>query len=124
MEKYTIYTQQDGAVVAVKKGFSWPAFFFGPLWAFTKGLAGLGFGLLALGILIGVVLRSIPANSPVALMLVPRIVLLILPVIMGFEGNGFWRRRLELKGYQAASEIQAPDVSAAIYSFRNPQPRA
>jgi hypothetical protein len=121
METYTLYTGPGGEIVAVKKGFSWPPFFFGPFWAFSKGLAGMGLGLLVLGILIGYTVHRVPAESSVGLMLVLRISLLILPVIMGFEGNGFWRRRLERKGYQPSGEIQAPDVSAAIYYFQNPQ---
>ena len=107
--------------MAVKKGFSWPPFFFGPFWAFSKGLVGLGVGLLVLGIFLGYGGSRLPADSPVGLALVFRIILLILPVILGFEGNGFWRRRLERKGYQPAGELQAPDVSAAIYSFQHPQ---
>src|SRR5512140_278763 len=121
METYTIYTRPDCAIVAVKKGFSWPPFFIGPFWAFSKGLGGLGVGLLVLGILLGLVGSRLPADSPVGLALACRISLLILPVILGFEGNGFWRRRLERRGYQPAGELQAPDVSAAIYYFQHPQ---
>jgi hypothetical protein len=45
---HDIYEHPDGRREIVKSGFSWPAFFFGPLWAWRRGMFSLGFGLLAL----------------------------------------------------------------------------
>ena len=123
METYILFRGQDGTVVAVKKGFSWPAFFFGPFWAFSKGLTGVGIGLLGLGVMFAAIKHSLTVNSPVGLCLVAWVAPLILPVIVGFEANGFWRRRLEQKGFQPTGEFRAwaSDLSAAIDSFQESQ---
>jgi hypothetical protein len=123
METYILYRRQDGTVVAVKKGFSWPAFFFGPFWAFSKGLTGVGIGLLGLGVMSGAINHSLTVNSPVGLSLLVWVAPLILPVIVGFEANGHWRQRLEQKGFQPTGEFRAwaSDLSATIDSFQESQ---
>lgn len=123
METYILYRGQDGTLVAVKKGFSWPAFFFGPFWAFGKGLTGPGIGLLGLGIMLAAIKHSLTVNSPAGLSLVVSVALLILPVIVGFEANRFWRQWLEQRGFQPTGEFRAwaSDLSAAIDSFQKSQ---
>ena len=49
---HDVYEHPDGRREIIKSGFSWPAFFFGPLWAWRKGMVTLGFGLLGLGLLL------------------------------------------------------------------------
>lgn len=122
MQTYTIYMPSTSPIAAVKIGFSWPAFFFGPLWAFNKDLIGLGIGLVILEGLVAAIEQGLTANSPVGLTLAVQVSPLIVQLIMGFEGNRFWRRRLERKGYQAAGLIQASDVAAATRSFRGLEP--
>ncbi|WP_084286517.1 DUF2628 domain-containing protein [Halomonas halodenitrificans] len=43
--------------MAIKKGWSWPGFFFGPLWAMVKKMWGLGSGLLVAVIVLAYVTR-------------------------------------------------------------------
>jgi hypothetical protein len=38
MAEYNIYKNPSGSTVAVKKGWSWPAFLFTWIWALLKGL--------------------------------------------------------------------------------------
>lgn len=47
-----VYEHPEGRREIIKSGFSWPAFFFGPLWAWRQGMIRLGFGLLALVLLL------------------------------------------------------------------------
>ena len=49
---HNVYEHPDGRRQIIKNGFSWPAFFLGPLWAWRKGMVPLGFGLLGLGFLL------------------------------------------------------------------------
>jgi len=44
MNQYNIYTNPQREMEAVKQGWSWPAFFYGCIWAFIKGMWGLGIG--------------------------------------------------------------------------------
>jgi hypothetical protein len=46
MKTFKIYEPPTGECEAVKQGWSWPAFFFGPIWALVKTLWGLGVGFL------------------------------------------------------------------------------
>ena len=36
MKQYKIFENSLGTIEIVKQGWSWPAFFFGFIWAFTK----------------------------------------------------------------------------------------
>lgn len=47
-EFYIFQHGNSDQFVAVKKGLSWPAFFFSWIWAFSKRLYALGFSLLAM----------------------------------------------------------------------------
>ncbi len=120
METYILYRGQDSALVAVKKGFSWPAFFFGPFWAFAKGLPSAGAALLILGAMFGLMKHRLTATSPLAFSLFVWVGVLILPVIVGFEANMFWRWRLEKKGFQDVGEFRAwaSDLRGVIDAFQ------
>ena len=45
---HSVYVHPDGRREIIKNGFSWPAFIFGPLWAWRRRMVLLGFSLLAL----------------------------------------------------------------------------
>ena len=51
MKTFKIYEHPAGNREAVKQGWSWPGFFFGPIWAFVKKMWGLG-GVLLLVVII------------------------------------------------------------------------
>lgn len=57
MKEYKVYENEQGDIVVVKQGWSWPAFFFPGLWALGARLwvvAAMAFGaLLAIDILLG-----------------------------------------------------------------------
>jgi len=38
VRKFNVYRDEDGIYEAVKKGWCWPAFFFGSIWALFSGL--------------------------------------------------------------------------------------
>jgi len=46
MKTYNLYKNSSGQLELVKDGWSWPGFFFTWIWAFIKGMPGLGFGLI------------------------------------------------------------------------------
>ena len=54
---HSVYEHPDGRREIIKMGFCWPAFFFGPLWAWKRGMVVLGFLWLVLLQLITPVLR-------------------------------------------------------------------
>ncbi|MFA4918360.1 MAG: DUF2628 domain-containing protein [Thermodesulfovibrionales bacterium] len=107
MKMYFIYTSPVGGIEAVKKGWSWPGFFFTWIWAFVKKLHGLGAGVLILGVLLNSV-------SPFGLGLVFDIVIIIW---LGSFGNGMRVTNLKKRGYQFAHMISAQTAEAALVLF-------
>ena len=122
MQRYIVYTRSEPQSVSIKNGFSWPAFFFGPFWAFSKGLVGLGFGLLVLGILLAGLRRSLPPGSPTVLVFALQIAPLIVGIVMGFEGNRMLRRDLEMRGFQPEPECRGSEGNVALGSSPPSQP--
>ncbi|MGO8955645.1 MAG: DUF2628 domain-containing protein [Rhodomicrobium sp.] len=92
--------ERADAVVFIKEGFTWWGFLFGPLWLLFNALwfefaaalllaAALAAGLAGLG------LKDQAAS----------IAYLLLMLIIGFEGNGLLRWRLERKGYSYLASV-------------------
>ena len=100
---HDVYEHPEGRREIIKSGFSWPAFFFGPLWAWRQGMIRLGFGLLALGLLlqlIPVVFIELMGEAGIVVDLFVSITVLIW---IGGQGNA-WRRRSVLKrGFKLVS---------------------
>lgn len=92
MNKYKIFTRH-GQKIAVKQGWSWPAFLFTGFWAFSKGMAGLG--------VLGVVLYWPPAW-------------LIAGIIFGSKGNNWWENKLLKSGFTLAGSVQASGTKEAV----------
>jgi hypothetical protein len=47
MKTFKVFRHPTLGFQAVKEGFSWPGFFFGPIWAFAKKLWGYAFLITA-----------------------------------------------------------------------------
>lgn len=111
MKTYEIYTSPVGGIEAVKKGWSWPGFFFTLIWVFVKKLHGLGAGVL----IIGVLLTSV---SPFGLGLVFDI---IVSLWLGSSGNAMRVANLKKRGYQVANMIseQTDEAAIALYIQQN-----
>jgi len=107
IKNYEIYTSPVGGIEAVKKGWSWPGFFFTWIWAFVKKLHGLGAGVLIVGVLLNIV-------SPFGLGLVYDIIIIIW---LGSSGNTMRATNLKRRGYQFAHMISAQTAEAAIALF-------
>ena len=87
----------SGAIL-VKEGFSWPALVFGPLWlAFKRMWLELAVTVAAL-IVAGLVQTHVSQQAGAWLSF---LVLLLL----GFEGNGLYRRALKRRGYEECCVI-------------------
>jgi uncharacterized protein DUF2628 len=110
LREFEIFSKASLPSIAVKRGFSWPGFFFSWIWAFTKGLWVQGIILLAIGLAIGFFKRSILAADPL-LILLPA---LVLDVIVGIRGNAWRSRKLERAGYDFAGLVEARSPASAV----------
>ncbi len=118
MRIYTIHCRGRGLleepdIRAIKDGFCWPALFFGPLWAAWRGDWGIAAMLLAAlaaaAILPGALWLSLP-------------LLLLVALVVGFEGADLARRHLRRRGFaetaltagRSAVEAEARFLARAV----------
>jgi Protein of unknown function (DUF2628) len=104
MRIYTAHTRAGSPPVLVREGFSWGAFFFGPLWllAHRAWIAGV----LALCVWIGLGIL-VPHGAAAA-------VALALHWALGLFGRDLWRWSLARAGYLLVHVIAARDEDSAL----------
>jgi hypothetical protein len=90
--------------VRVKVGFSWPAFFFGAMWASAKKLWGALFLMLLVEIGLYALGAAAQAQRSMSLALVQLAIQLAYALARGFFGNAWWRASLRRRGYQVYVE--------------------
>lgn len=135
MKTYKIFVSPLDRMEAVKQGSSWPGFFFGGLWALSKKMWGIGFGLLGVaifsdfiaGFLIGFVdgfLRGAdilePTESIFSVRVANRLDLFILMGVMGVcgqFGNRWREKNLVTRGYEYKETVEAQTPQAALASW-------
>ncbi len=112
MRKFGVYSHPAEGAEAVKQGFSWPAFWFTWIWAFTKSLWGYGSALLILQVILAILLQE---DEPGCSQLVTVLALGFL-IWAGFKGNGWRRANLAKRGYVQIKSVEAESADAAIRS--------
>lgn len=105
MKTYKVF-EKGAQKVAVKQGWSWPAFFFAWLWAFTKKLWLPG--------VIGLVVLVVGALIPVKNAANP--FLLITGIVFGIKGNKWWEAQLLKSGFSILGTVQAKNPAEAASS--------
>jgi len=108
--EFEIFTRPSVSAVALKRGFSWPGFFFTWIWAFTRRLWLQGAVLLAIGIVIGLIHWKFLSVDPLFSLLPGLIVM----VITGVRGNLWRSRQLERDGYEFVGLVEAGSPGAAL----------
>ncbi len=97
---HDVYEHPDGRRKIIKVGFCWPAFCFGPFWAWRKGMIVLGFGLFALLQLIPLLLVGFVGDGG---LVVDLIITVIILAVVGDQGNAFLRRSALSRGFKLVS---------------------
>lgn len=116
---YERYLNNERELQAVKNGFSWPAFFFGAIWAWTNGMVGVGFALLFLAIFLNILGNTLIVSSigmgGVFIYLLISIGVLIW---VGSSGNTWRKTSFEKKGYKLVKGcVSASSPSEAIQVY-------
>ena len=99
--KYNLFKHPKiDLIVAVKIGFSWPAFFFNFIWMLIKGLWIYAGSYLMIGIILSNIEKVVGNNNSLILdifLLISYVAMLLVP---GFMGNKWFEERLEEQGYE------------------------
>ena len=124
MQIYTIHLKPDSLspdrdALAVKEGFCWPAFIFGPFWALWHGLWLVLFGIImALAALS--VFEELLRPDPLSALAVS----LGVAAILGLCGNDWRRASLALRGWRFEALSAAADRDTAMRRFFDLHPDA
>jgi len=116
MKVFDIYQGPDGEYAAVKRGFSWPAFFFGVFWALYKRMWLVALALFGVAILFSIVDQAV-AESNLLLMAVS-IFSIGFSIWVGFNANDWVRNHLIKQGYRHVGSVEAGSPKAAIDAFQ------
>jgi hypothetical protein len=122
MKQYKIFENEVGRREAVKQGWSWPAFFFGFIWAFVKRQYVAG--AIVLGGVIVVVLLSLKVDdlfamgdkSARSLDHVCESARWVIMVLLGVNGNELREKNLFQRGYILRGVLAALSPSEALAS--------
>jgi hypothetical protein len=99
---------------AVKQGFSWPAFFFAPIWAFLNRLWFRGALTTALIVISrGFEDFSWTVSVPGVLLALVDVSLAVIAFGFGFKGNAWKRQALERRGFMYLRTVYADSLEAA-----------
>jgi hypothetical protein len=117
MKIYSVY-QDPGALspdrdaTAIKEGFCWPAFFFGPLWALWHRMWFAALGLLAV-----LVLAELAADLIGADPLSASAITLGVMTLVGFVANDARGQTLRARGWRQAGIAAGRDREGALLRF-------
>src|SRR5882757_7451106 len=108
--EFEIFLKSSAASVAVKRGFSWPGFFFSWIWALSRGLWLQTCLIFAVSLVIGVLKFTALAGNPLPCVLLS----LALQIFIGINGNSWRSRKLESAGYGFEGLVSATSAASAL----------
>lgn len=120
MKQFDFYRLQPmpggapAAVDVVKRGFSWPGFFFAGVWALAKHLWLHGIVLLVVLVPVNLVSYYAAEEGPFWLWALSALVALGVAVLIGWHGNDWRRGRLAREGFKVAEMIEAENAKEAL----------
>ena len=100
------YINPERGFVRVKTGFSWPAFFFGGLWAVAKGLWLVALAMLVAETLIWFCSGYAEARGDGGVAIAGLLFQIGYRVVIGLYANAWWRAKLVRQGYRPTASRQ------------------
>lgn len=121
MKTFEVYSHPAHGYEAVKSGFSWPAFFFTWIWAFSKGLVIHGFAtIVVFATLFGLEKYYEGQRQPGAQVYM-MLLQFGLACLLGIAGNTWRVDRLKKRGFHHIKTLEAQTAYAAITIVTNLQ---
>ncbi len=102
------YFHPERGMVRVKTGFSWPAFFFGTLWAVAKRLWLVALAMCVPELAIWFCSGRAEARGDVGLACAGLLFQIVYRWLCGRYANAWWRARLVAQGYRPTGAKRAP----------------
>ncbi len=114
MKTFRVYEHEFYGYEAVKQGFSWPALFFGFIWAMVKKLWKVSVILFLSFILINFLSTIARESHSILLSLLTMVGYLALWLIPGWQGNLWREHQLESSGYRLIKTVVATNPIQAV----------
>ena len=109
MKQYDIYSSPLGMTEAVKQGWSWPAFFFSPIWAMVKKM-----WLLGSITLVGVLVLYAMFGSTSQRFSFADLLSLGISIVFGVQGNAWRESNLLSRGFKRIGTVTAANPEGAL----------
>ena len=120
MKQYKIYTSPHGAMEAIKQGWSWPAFFFGCIWACVKKMWALGLGVLVAFLVIGLLFGLAGADESISNSIV-NLLAIVTAIVFGRQGNAWREKYLLSRGFILGGTVSAANQAGALALHTSPR---
>ena len=115
MKQFAVYQAPGGGEFqAVKQGWSWPGLLFGGIWALSKKLWLWGFGVIGVGIILGILPESYSALDSLR-----RGFVFGSLFAFGYYGNQLREKNLVKRGYIHRAIIIAKTPGEAVMQYIN-----
>jgi len=121
MKQYYIYNHPSLGYLAIKNGFSWPAFFLGSLWFFKnkeyiRGIAGIFFGIFGVS---GVILVAMISYERFQHIYLALLLALLFWTVAGLMANSWLRFNLIGTEYSEVEIVEAVTPDEAITKIKD-----
>jgi hypothetical protein len=107
---FDVFKNSAGDLRAVKRGISWPGFFFNWIWAFHGRLWLIGGALFVLFLILGLIRLALSWEGTFLVSLAS----LVIQIVIGLKGNAWKSRALEDHGYFRLGTIEARSRPEAL----------
>jgi len=119
MTTFDIYRHPTLGYAAVKRGFSWPGFFVGPIWALSKRMWLGGGLLLAAQFFLFAAQSDAAEKGDDGARLVLFLIQLTFSLTISVLANKRWARSLSRRGFEHLGTADAEEPDGAVASFVN-----
>ncbi|EEF60754.1 ABC transporter permease [Pedosphaera parvula] len=109
MQSFEVFKHPDTGYQAVKRGFSWPGFFFTWIWAFSRRMWLTGIILLLIALPIVLLFVEVFRENPILALTSA----LLFMLTVGLRGNGWRSHNLEVRGGRLLGTMKARDAAEA-----------
>ena len=126
MTTFRIYECASTEHEVVKVGFSYPAFFFGWIWALDKQMNSVGLSIFLMGVFYFIVIFVFSVLTMLCYEafepffgLTVTLLFLLFKVVVGFVANRLLCQSLELRGYRLIATVTAETGEQALGPYMN-----
>ena len=121
VKTFRVYEHEFYGYEAVKRGFSWPAFFFGFIWAMVKKLWKISAALFLVFIILNLLSTVARETHSLLLSLLTTAGYLLYWLFPAMQGNLWREQQLEGSGYRLIKTVVAPNPVQAVIQVSNDQ---